>query len=64
MQKRQELYSLKEAATFLRCHPESLRRAIRKKELKAAYIGRQYKISDYDLQEYWKWKGGGQLFGE
>jgi excisionase family DNA binding protein len=56
------IYSITEAAKLLQCHVETLRRAIRNKRLKAARVGRQYKISKSDLQEYYTLQGGGELF--
>lgn len=57
-----DIMNVEEAAKILECNPETLRRAIRKKELKAARVGREYRISRYDLEEYWVSKGGGKLF--
>lgn len=50
------------AAEIIGCHVETLRRAVRRGELKAARIGREYKVSKVDLQAYWIQKGGGELF--
>lgn len=57
-----DIYSAKEAADFLGCHRETIRRAIRSGELKAAKIGKVFRISKEDLNEYYQAKGGGKLF--
>lgn len=56
-------FTLAEAAKLLSCHPETLRRAIRKGELQAAKLGRGFRISRTDLQAFWTANGGGELFG-
>ncbi|MEN6440887.1 MAG: helix-turn-helix domain-containing protein [Syntrophobacter sp.] len=55
-------FSLKEAAEVIGCHKETLRRAIKKGELKAAKVGSDYRMSRSDLAAYWEAKGGGELF--
>lgn len=55
-------FTLAEAAKLLSCHPETLRRAIRKGELQAAKLGRGFRISRFDLQAFWTASGGGELF--
>ena len=55
-------YTLAEAATLLSCHRETLRRAIRDGELRAARLGRGYRISRLDLEAFWIACGGGELF--
>ena len=57
-----QVYTLKEAAELLTCHPETLRRAIKRGALKAVKIGRDYRISRAELTEYWTTQGGGKLF--
>ena len=57
-------FTLAEAATLLSCHPETLRRAIRKGELRAAKLGRGFRISRADLEAFWTASGGGDLFGK
>ena len=57
-------FTLAEAATLLSCHPETLRRAIRKGELQAAKLGRGFRISRADLEAFWTASGGGDLFGK
>ena len=55
-------YTLAEAAVVLSCHRETLRRAIAAGELRAARLGREYRISRVDLQTFWNMQGGGDLF--
>ncbi len=56
-------FTLAEAATLLSCHTETLRRAIKSNALRAARIGREYRISRTDLQAFWTARGGSDLFG-
>ena len=58
----QDVFSIDEAAALIRCHPQTLRRAIRAGALKAARIGRNYVIGRPDLAAFYASKGGGQLF--
>lgn len=55
-------FTLAEAAALLCCHAETLRRAIRGGELRAARLGRGYRISRIDLEAFWTACGGGELF--
>lgn len=55
-------FTLAEAAALLSCHPETLRRAVRDGELRAAKLGRGYRISRLDLEAFWSASGGGELF--
>lgn len=55
-------FTLAEAANLLRCHKETLRRAILDGGLQAARLGRGYRISRTDLQKFWTERGGGELF--
>lgn len=55
-------FTLAEAAALLSCHPETLRRAIRKGQLQAAKLGRGFRISRADLEAFWTASGGGTLF--
>ncbi len=57
-------FTLAEAAQLLSCHRETLRRAILEGELRAAKLGRGYRISRSDLESFWTEKGGGELFGK
>ena len=56
-------FTLAEAAELLSCHRETLRRAIRNGELRAAKLGRGFRISRFDLESFWIASGGGDLFG-
>ncbi|MDL2316982.1 helix-turn-helix domain-containing protein [Desulfovibrio sp. OttesenSCG-928-A18] len=56
-------FTLAEAAELLSCHKETLRRAIRNGDLRAAKLGRGYRISRMDLEAFWTASGGGDLFG-
>lgn len=55
-------FTLAEAAELLSCHRETLRRAIRAGELRAAKLGRGFRISRLDLEAFWTASGGGDLF--
>ena len=55
-------YTLAEAAQLLRCHTETVRKAILEGSLQAAKLGRGYRISRADLQKFWTAAGGGKLF--
>lgn len=55
-------FTLAEAAKLLSCHPETLRRAIKDQSLRAARLGRGFRISKLDLQTFWIERGGGDLF--
>ena len=56
-------FTLAEAAELLSCHRETRRRAIRTGELRAAKLGRGFRISRFDLESFWTASGGGDLFG-
>ncbi|MDR2051621.1 MAG: helix-turn-helix domain-containing protein [Deltaproteobacteria bacterium] len=55
-------FILAEAAALLRCHTETLRKAILEGRLPAARIGRSYRISRVEIQKFWRDAGGGELF--
>jgi DNA binding domain, excisionase family len=55
-------FTLAEAAEVLSCHKETLRRAIRQGVLRAAKLGKGFRISRVDLEAYWTASGGGELF--
>ena len=55
-------FTLAEAAVLLSCHRETLRRAIRAGELRAARLGREFRVSRLDLEAFWAANGGGDLF--
>ena len=57
-------FTLAEAAQLLSCHSETLRRAIKDGTLRAAKLGREYRISRSDLQAFWTSRGGWDLFGD
>ncbi|MDR0827974.1 MAG: helix-turn-helix domain-containing protein [Desulfovibrio sp.] len=57
-------YTLAEAADLLSCHRETLRNAIRDEKLKAARLGREFRISRLELKTFWIASGGGELFTE
>ena len=57
-------FTLAEAAELLSCHRETLRRAIRDGELRAAKLGREFRISRPDLEAFWIACGGGDLFNK
>jgi len=59
---RQDTFTVKEAAHVLGRSVETVRRLIRRGELKAAKVGRDYIISGADLEAYYQSKGGGNLF--
>lgn len=59
---RKTTFTLAEAALLLSCHKETLRRAIQSGDLRAAKLGREYRISRADLQAFWTAQGGGELF--
>ena len=56
-------YTLGEAAELLSCHKETIRRAIKDGSLRAAKLGRGYRVSRLDLEAFWQAQGGGELFG-
>lgn len=57
-----QTYTLNEVAELLQCHKETVRREIRAGNLRAAKIGKEYRVSKADLEYYWSMKGGGALF--
>ena len=54
-------YSIGDAADLLGVHHTTLRRAISSGDLKAAQLGRAWRISRQDLSDYYKRSGGGVL---
>jgi excisionase family DNA binding protein len=62
MDKNKQTFTIEEAAELLSCHPETVRREIRIGRLKAAKIGRDYRVSRLQLAQYWRAAGGGELF--
>jgi len=57
-----QTYTLGEVAELLQCHKETVRREIRAGNLRAAKIGKEYRVSKTDLEDFWAMKGGGALF--
>jgi excisionase family DNA binding protein len=57
-----EIYSVEDVAKFFNCHVETIRKAIRSGDLIAAKIGKSYKISRIDLNNYYVKQGGSGLF--
>ncbi len=55
-------FTLVEAAELLNCHKETLRREIKAGNLRAAKIGKEYRVSKTELENYWAERGGGALF--
>lgn len=53
--------TVEQAADFIEVHPETIRRSIRAKELKAAKIGRDYRINRKDLSDWFVERGGAPL---
>lgn len=47
-----KLYTVKEVAEILDLHVETVRRHIKQGDLKAAKIGRAYRILEKDLKDY------------
>ena len=60
----QRAFSLKEVADILGVHPETIRRAVKAGKLKAAKIGKDYRIGKIELERFFQAMGGGSLFGE
>jgi len=46
------IYSIGTAAARLDCHPETVRRLIRRGELSAVKLGSQWRVRESDLQKY------------
>ena len=60
MRRTRSTYTTIEAAQITGFHPQTIRRAIRADELKAA--GEQpYRISATELKKWWRERGGGEL---
>jgi excisionase family DNA binding protein len=55
-------YGLEEVAAIVGVHVETIRRAIRDGELKAAKLPRNYRVSRIELARWWSALGGGELF--
>ncbi|PCJ27499.1 MAG: hypothetical protein COA96_03090 [SAR86 cluster bacterium] len=48
----QYLYTVTEAAELLKLHPKTLRKKIRSGELQSTRVGKQYRITQSQLEEY------------
>ena len=57
-----QVYTVDEAAELLGMNAQTVRRWCRDGELKAARMGRHYRISRRALAEFWMARGGGRLF--
>ena len=58
----QRAFSLKEVADILNVHSETVRRLIKAGKLKAAKIGKDYRIAKSELERYFQAMGGTSLF--
>jgi excisionase family DNA binding protein len=56
-----DIYTIQEAAEYFKVHPQTLRRAIAAGKLKAAKLGKDYRISKADLIAYYNAMGGVRL---
>ncbi len=52
----QKYYTLEEIAQILKVHRETVRRYIRKGDLKAARIGKEYRVREDDLNTFYESK--------
>ena len=65
-----QVYTLQEVAKLLGVHVETIRRAVRAGELKAAAPGvghgkgADLRVSRIELARWWRARGGGDLFDE
>ncbi len=57
-----QTFSVEEVAEMLQSNVETIRKHIRRGDLKAAKIGKSYAVSRPELEKYFKGKGGGKLF--
>ena len=71
MTENQRVFTLHEVAEFLKVHVETIRRAVRAGELKAAApgVGKRGKgadlrVSRIELARWWRLRGGGDLFAD
>jgi excisionase family DNA binding protein len=58
------VFSVEEVAELFQCHKDTIRRAIHAGKLKAAKLGKDYRISRADLESFYRTQGGGELFAE
>ena len=71
MTENQQVFTLHEVAEFLKVHVETIRRAVRAGELKAAAPGvgqrgkgADLRVSRIELARWWRSRGGGDLFAD
>ena len=55
-------FGLEEVADIVGVHVETIRRAVRSGDLRAAKLRRNYRVSRAELVRWWAAKGGGVLF--
>lgn len=60
----QDIFTVEEAAKILRCNQQAIRNAIKRGDLKAAKVGKGYRITEAALEDWFKALGGDQLFRE
>lgn len=63
-EQKQKAFSLSDLAVMIGCHRETLRRAIRDGKLKAAKIGKEWRVARCDVEDFYRAGGGGRLFDE
>jgi excisionase family DNA binding protein len=64
MRPRLTTYTVDQVAELVDRTPVTVRRWIRAGHIKAARIGREYRISEAELERWWRARsGGGSLFG-
>lgn len=56
------VYTISEVAKLLNVCEETIRRRIKDGSLKAAKVGRFYRLSVQELEKYFQRNGGGSLF--
>jgi excisionase family DNA binding protein len=56
------VFTIEETASIFAVHKDTVRRAIKAGKLKAAKLGKEYRISRLDLEAYYRAHGGGELF--
>ena len=59
-----QLYTVSEIAQILKLDPFTIRRYIKDKKLKAAKVGRGYRISRQDFELFYKQMGGNTITDE
>jgi len=52
MRTNEKLYTTNEVAKILRCHPQTIRRKIRQRKIKAIFSGKNFLIKEEWLQNY------------